>query len=201
MNTRRASLAAVTLLLAPLAPLCQNTVSPLMAKYTVTVSRGRSAPRLIRTELLYRDSSNRGRVDATYYDRAGYIVDTHISILDPIQRRSYIVDPATGTATRSFFEPPSPELPPPGRSFLISPTAELGTQQINGYESKCTVYEESPFFRWQVVCHWVVSDATVLRIEARKDGSIEQTIATELRAVEPDPTLFQVPQGYTIRDR
>lgn len=120
--------------------------------------------------------------------------------------------PAPGTVTASVFGvtgvvgPASPPVRP------VRPVREdLGTKTINGVEAKGTrmttvipagrAGNDQPI----TVTHetWMSTELRIMVLEINSDPrtGVRTTELTEIERGEPDPALFQPPEGYTIKDR
>jgi hypothetical protein len=179
--------------------------------------------------LSYRDTSGRIRYESTNItdpDKHAQEDLTVIEIYDPVARFSYTIMPARGTAWRSNLNAPAAtigEQPPhvstrdpaftksgqePGsktvvenlgsrrmQGILVTGTKTTATIPIGaqGNDHELTVVKES----------WFSTDLGFALLRKTIDP---RTYDSEMRVMsleqsEPDPTLFQVPAGYTIVDQ
>jgi hypothetical protein len=118
--------------------------------------------------------------------------------------------PQPGTVTASVFGAVGTVTPPHGKP--ARPVREdLGTKTINGVEAKGTrmttvipagqAGNDQPI----TVIHetWMSTELriAVLQIDSDPRTGTRTTELTEIERGEPDPVLFQPPEGYTIKDR
>jgi hypothetical protein len=160
--------------------------------------------------LVYRDSLGRVRFDN--YAPAQQ-APSFIQLFDPVEAVQYFIQPQYAVASRSKWNGP-----PPSRSVgsasppAPKPTVEnLGSQQLEGLMATGTRIttttpagaEGNDRALTTVRETWYSSDVGITLLEKTSDpqnGDSERRV-TELEQTEPDPTLFQVPANYTIKDQ
>ena len=116
--------------------------------------------------------------------------------------------PAPGTVTGSVFGMVGPA--PPVRP--VRPVREdLGMKTINGVEARGTrmttvipagrAGNDQPFTVTRET--WMSTELRIMVLEIDSDPrtGVRTTELTEIERGEPDPALFQPPEGYTIKDR
>ena len=170
---------------------------------------------------VYRDSQGRVRVERT---RTGPAVssgqpETVIAIFDPVAGYSYVLNPATMTAIKMPVQqhngPPNGPGPHPRGHFggdgAQVQTDSLGTQTVNGVSATGTrrtetipagaIGNQQPI---QIVREtWISMDLKVPVMIKSSDPRFGDMVmqVTNITQAEPDGSLFQVPSGYTIKDR
>lgn len=173
---------------------------------------------------VYRDSQGRVRIEHTPNATAtasGKTPQTTIAIFDPVAGFSYVLNPATMTAIK-MAEPPH-HGPPSGTGHGGPPhdghkggnatrqTEDLGTQVINGVSATGKRTTETipagAIGNQQAIqiVHetWISTDLKVpveIKSSDPRFGNTSMQLTNIVRA-EPDPSLFQVPPGYTIKER
>jgi hypothetical protein len=170
---------------------------------------------------VYRDSQGRVRMEHT---RSGPAAssgqpETMIAIFDPVAGFSYILNPAKMTAIKmpvpQHNGPPNGAGPHPGGHFggagAQIQTDNLGTQTVNGVSATGTrrtetipagaIGNQQPI---QIVREtWISTELKVPVMIKSSDPRFGDMVMqlTGIAQAEPDATLFQVPSGYTIKDR
>lgn len=180
---------------------------PLTARITVSLAQAGGEPKVLSNGFLYYDSQGRIRQELTNFDANREAGGTIVTITDPVAGRFYRLYPDERTAEVGYFRAPLPSDPLPGEpgspfpegSFVVRPSAELGTQLIEGRSCNGTAYGESPVFNWAVVWRDQETGLDLLRVEARKDGRLLKTLVSEIQLGEPNPNLFSLPSDYTVR--
>lgn len=185
------------------------------AARTVTLSPdGAHVDRAV-TQLIYRDDQGRTRRELDG--------GKNISILDPTASVAYDLNPETKTATKRALQPVAiaPQTKVPSQSLFEIATAQaksrpnmavedLGTQVVNGVSAQGvrmtttiaagTVGNDRDLKT--VVDRWVSTDLHVLVKSVTTDSRTGATTyeLTNVVLGSPDPSLFQVPAGYTIQE-
>jgi hypothetical protein len=123
---------------------------------------------------------------------------------DPVQPRPPSPPAATSTAA---VQPARIPLP----AHRKGKTEDLGTKTINGIEAHGTrtteTYPAGAFGNDQpiTVTHemWMSRELklAVLQIDDDPRTGVRTTELTDIERGEPDPALFQVPEGYTVKDK
>jgi hypothetical protein len=179
--------------------------------------------------LSYRDSLGRVRYESTTIkdtdqDASGQL--TLIEIYDPVAGFSYFILPFRNAAWRSKINVPAPTIDDLPRHFstndaAITSTAtdprekfvveDLGSRQMLGVPATGTkstrtipVGVEGNDRELTVISEtWVSRDLgfTLLRETSDPRSKDTEMRVTSLQQSEPDPSLFQVPAGYTILDQ
>ncbi len=168
---------------------------------------------------VYRDGQGRVRIEHTL-SKAGQTSETVVTIFDPVAGYSYMLNPATTTAVKT----PLPKLksaqdhsgpPPHPRGPRIDgaqvQTENLGTQTVGGVAATGTRTTETipagaigNQQALQIVREtWVSTDLKVPVLIKSSDprfGSMTMQL-TNIAQAEPDPSLFQIPSGYTVKAR
>jgi hypothetical protein len=179
--------------------------------------------------LVARDSLGRLRYESTTIkdadqDASGKL--TLIEIYDPVAGSSYFILPFRNAVWRHKLDAPVPtvdQLPPHASTYdaAISSTAadprekfvveDLGSRQmlgvlatgtrgirtipvgLEGNDSELTVTNES----------WISTELgfTLLRETSDPRSNNSEMRVTSLQRSEPDPSVFQVPAGYTVVDQ
>jgi hypothetical protein len=170
---------------------------------------------------VYRDSQGRVRTERTRTGPAGSSgqTETIIAIFDPAAGFSYILNPAKMTAIKmpvpQHNEPLKGPGPHPGGHFggagAQVQTDSLGTQTVNGVSATGTrrtetipagaIGNQQPI---QIVREtWISTDLKVPVMIKSSDPRFGDMVMqlTNIAQAEPDATLFQIPTGYTIKDR
>lgn len=162
---------------------------------------------------VYRDTHGRTRVERTITPRAssGKQPFTMVTIFDPVAGYRYILNSSTMTAFQISI-PSTSGTPPartgPPRNAQVS-TVNLGTQTMNGVPASGTqvtktipagsIGNAQPITI--VRTRWISTQLKV-PVEVKSSDPRFGTIAMELTGIqqaEPDPSLFTVPPGYTIK--
>jgi hypothetical protein len=180
--------------------------------------------RIVRTTTgtLARDAQGRTRRDITLPAIGPWATSTHvpphaIDIIDPVAGTQYILDPSRKVAHqlkqrprkdrgngREGAEKPGPDVANNGVT-----TTSLGTQVINGVKANGTRYtrvipagqigNEKPI--QMVMESWYSPDLQVVVMTKRTDPVRGDSVfqLTDIQRQPPDPSLFQVPSDYAIR--
>ena len=170
---------------------------------------------------VYRDSQGRVRVERTRSEPAASSgqPETVIAIFDPVAGYSYVLHPAKMTAIKmpvpQHNGPPNGPGPHPRGHFggdgAQVQTDNLGTQTVNGVSATGTrrtetipagaIGNQQPI---QTVREtWISADLKVPVMIKSSDPRFGDMVMqlTNITQAEPDASLFQVPSGYTIKDR
>ena len=172
---------------------------------------GTSEPR---RKMVFRDSQGRARTEWTlrvvsYPERKPHDTPV-IEIIDPVAGFAYVLDAKRRVAHRMKLPAfrtvrPRPLTPPP--SGPGSPFESLGQQVIDGemaegqrFTAQAGVQNDGqPLFRTTET--WRVVDLGVtLLIKTHDPIGDHATRLTNLKRGEPDPKLFEAPEGYTVLD-
>ena len=171
---------------------------------------------------VYRDSQGRVRVEHPLnrmWALTGQAPQTVITIFDPVAGYSYLLNPVAMTAVKTPLPPPKSAQgitganPPShkGHAQLAGvqvQTENLGTQTVSGVSATGTrttetipagaIGNQQPL---QIVREtWVSADLKVPVLIKSSDprfGNMTMQLTNIVQA-EPDPTLFQIPSGYTV---
>ena len=170
---------------------------------------------------VYRDSQGRVRVERT---RSGPAAsngqpETVAAIFDPVAGYSYILNPAKMTAIKmpvpQHNGPQTGAGPHPGGRFggagAQVQTDSLGTQTVNGVSATGTrrtetipagaIGNQQPI---QIVREtWISTDLKVPVMIKSSDPRFGDMVMqlTNIAQAEPDTSLFQIPAGYTIKEK
>jgi hypothetical protein len=192
---------------------------------TQTLADGTRIERTVRAKF-YRDSEGRMRREQTILGLGALGESTAVTIVDPVARVTYALNPATHEGRRSamprdtWFGPPPPPPPPPppgggmrrgGSPAGVPNTPEpLGTRQIEGIAATGTrrteiipagrIGNDRPIEitdeRWESL------ELKVLLLSRHHDprtGDVEYRL-TNVNRSDPPRELFTPPEDYTIRD-
>jgi hypothetical protein len=167
---------------------------------------------------VYRDSQGRTRTESTVTPPAssGKQPFTEVTIVDPVAGYSYLLNSATMTAIQMPLRAPSgsttsgtpPARPSPPNGIQIS-TVSLGAQTINSVTATGTQVTETvpagAIGNTQAITvvrtTWISTDLKV-PVEVKSSDPRIGTTDMELTSIEqaePDPSLFTVPSGYTVK--
>jgi hypothetical protein len=182
-------------------------------------------------ETVYRDSQGRVRTERTVTPpngAAGQAAMTFIQIHDPVAGVEYFLNPAKQTvmkhtlpaanstgrgAGHTMSADSEGSEGPRGRGVNSHQVAreELGAQSINGLPSTgsriTTTVPAGAIGNAQVIQSvrevWISSDLKVpVQIKSSDPRFGNSTMQlTNINRAEPDPSLFQVPAGYTVSER
>ncbi len=167
------------------------------------------------TAQFYRDAEGRTRIERTFSgfgSLSGGTPKTTIEIFDPVAGFAYFLNPSTMTATKSA-------LPTPGTAKTARTphqnaddvTTSLGTETIQGLPCTGTqIVRTIPAGQVgndQAITittqRWYSTDLQLTIQSKRTDprmGEVDFQFQNISRTA-PDPTLFQVPAGYTVATR
>jgi TonB family protein len=135
-----------------------------------------------------------------------------ISILDPAQRTRWAIYPSQHSVKVFHTGPPSTTLPhaPPPPGVTVS-TTNLGTRTLEGFQVQGTretrTFAEGLFGNekaFEVIDEYWFSPELQVNIVARHEDPRTgvQTIGlTEISRAEPDPKLFEIPEGFRREDQ
>jgi hypothetical protein len=162
---------------------------------------------------VYRDTHGRTRVERTITPQAssGKQPFTMVTIVDPVAGYRYVLNSSTMTAFQTAL-PTTSDTPPartgPPQNAQVS-SVSLGTQTINGVPASGTqvtrtipagaIGNSQPITI--VRTRWI-STALKVPVEVKSSDPRFGTIDMELTGIqqaEPDPSLFSVPPGYTVK--
>jgi hypothetical protein len=164
-----------------------------------------------RTEKIYRDSDGRMRSEATMTTPSG-ATHTMITIFDPVAGFVAHLNPADSTAVKQPLPPAPPKGErngPPSDGPQVTKT-DLGSQSISGVTATGTSITHTvpagargnsqPLVDTREV--WV---STALQIPVKVSSSDPMhgnstMIMSNIVQGAQDPTLFQIPSGYTLKD-
>jgi hypothetical protein len=173
---------------------------------------------------MFRDSLGRTRSETELESAvAGGASKQYVTIVDPKQQTSTVLDVAAKTAT-IYHLPAAPAVS--GRSLKMVAAAQnsavsgsrhpgtagaesLGTMTIEGFlvtgsrrahANEATVAKGGP--QGAEIETWFSPELKVeLQTTTRLSPTVSQTTRlTKIASGEPDPLLFQVPAGYTVQD-
>ena len=165
----------------------------------------------------YRDGQGRTRVERTITPpvSSGKQPYTEVVIVDPVAHYRYVLNSASMTAKQTPLPTPSGSSSsgsPPNRtgqrSGIQVSTVDLGTQTINSVPATGTQVTETipagAVGNAQVIIisrtTWVSTDLKVpveIKASDPRFGTTDMEL-TGIQEVEPDPSLFTVPSGYTV---
>jgi len=178
------------------------------------------------SNILYRDSAGRARIER--YLSSALKADAELpviyEILDHVAGYLYYLDPAHRTAYRVVLPPDSIRIlsaPPPQyypQTPTVSKTADtrtlsepLGTKMIEGVVAQgvrtTTTYPAGAMGNDRPVAisyeNWRSQELNLTIYSKTTDPSSGETVRAliNIRQAEPDPRLFQVPEGYKIADK
>lgn len=169
---------------------------------------------------MFRDSAGRTRSETELQSSATGVARRFVTIVDPVQGTSIVLDVAAKSAT-VFHLPAAPaasankvnlvvptqigrakieQLTPPGveelggmmmEGFAVTGTRRAGSSEV-AKVSAANVVTES----------WFSKELKVdLLVSRQGPQSVSRTTKlTNITPGEPDPTVFQVPADYTVRD-
>ena len=167
---------------------------------------------------VYRDSQGRTRAERTITAPAssGKQPYTQVTIVDPVAGYRYVLNSSNMTAVQTPLPAPSgsttggapPARPSPPNGIQIA-TVSLGTETINSVTATGTEVTETipagAIGNTQAITivrtTWV---STVLKVPVEikssdpRSGTTDMEL-TSIQQSEPDPSLFTVPSGYTIK--
>jgi hypothetical protein len=166
---------------------------------------------------LYRDSSGRTRVEVFVPIDWNAVQKTPemVMIMDPIAKVMYSLRPSTRSAYSNSLRE-TPPLPNPQDSPPLLPrpkkmaSEDLGTQMMEGVLVKGvrttwtlptdSVGNDRPIIEVDEV--WTSTDLGLAILSKHSDPRTGETVTrvTSLDRSEPDPTLFQVPPDYTLKE-
>jgi hypothetical protein len=156
------------------------------------------------TSQVSRDSEGRVRMETVPANGEGRAM---VTIQDPVAGVTYLLDPAHKTANKM----PMPIAKGASTTTVSAPTDEsLGTQSINGVTAKGTrTTIDIPAGQIgndraiQVVNErWYSDDLQMVVKSSNSDPRFGTTTyeLTNINRAEPDPTLFQIPSDYTVKE-
>jgi hypothetical protein len=170
---------------------------------------------------VYRDSQGRLRIEQTVTLSSGSTAKMFITLVDPVAGFSYRLDPSTMTAVQNPLRQTPNASVPGGGQGRAAPGAttrkpqlqrtDLGTQVVNGLVVTGTRTTETipagaigNQQEIQIIRDvWVSADLRIqvlLQSNDPRGGTIETQLVNIIQGNQ-DPTLFQVPAGYTITTR
>jgi len=203
------------------------TNAPFTATFSTQTSQALSDGNQIQrttTGTFARDSQGRTRRDYTLssigpWTASGDSAPHVVIINDPVAKVQYILDPDKKTA-RKVPSPPAnwrgtngaPSPPPNGspRTPKDETTVDLGTQMIAGVSAQGTrntrLIPAGEIGNTQPLSitseRWLSPDLQTVVLTKRSDPRTGSALfqLTNILRQEPDPTLFQVPSDYTVKD-
>lgn len=171
----------------------------------------------------FRDSEGRTRTETEFqmpYQEAPF---QHIAIEDASQRVFLTLDSRTKTAmvhhfgsataqTQQAANPPATATRPVARLRILDQprTEDLGTMEIEGFTVKGTrhtrtipagqIGNDQPITSVQEV--WVAPALKITLLTKNDDPQSGERITklVNIRTTEPDPSLFQIPPDYAVKD-
>jgi len=177
----------------------------------------------------FRDSEGRTRSDTEFPMTASQETPIQlISINDPVQGVFISLDSRTKTATIHHFNQPATQTSAartlPGNAVARTQTSvlsrvesrerlrpeDLGTMEMEGFTVKGTKYtrtipagkigNERPIT--SVEEHWASPVLKIVLLNKHDDPQSGQRIMklVNIQTTEPDPSLFQIPPDYTVKD-
>ena len=172
---------------------------------------------------VFRDSQGRVRTETEQPNPAtGAGQQTRITIQDPAQHLVIRLDPRTRTATLSRTGPPAankdetaPTLAgspahPTATKMTVLKTESLGTKVIDGISATGTrttrAYEGEVMENGQPVVmvteSWLARDLQIVILSETDDNDSgrDSMKLTNIVRAEPNPQLFAIPPGYTVKD-
>jgi hypothetical protein len=178
-------------------------------------------------QLIARDSQGRVRIDRALgkfkvvsgSDEGAQIEQHSIQICDPTTRTTIEINDVAKTAV--IYRSPQGRLPPnlEGRSLcaalhrrLFGTTEDLGNQLINGIDAQgVRTTREFPATingtattTTSVQEQWCSDDLGAVLLEVSYNNQSKYRMETALTKIvrqEPDPSLFEIPAGYTVTER
>ena len=163
---------------------------------------------------MYRDSQGRTRTDRQRVIN-GKARSEPSMIVDPVQQliitlehysKTAIIQHPVNSVAATKVKSPSESLPTavpaPAQTGKIN-SEPLGTMTLEGFTLKGTRYIRSkqPLDQTE---SWVSDDlggmVLLMKTEGPQPGSVITVKLTNIRRGEPDPQVFQVPPGYSIKD-
>jgi hypothetical protein len=166
-----------------------------------------------RTEKLYRDTDGRTRSESTMTTPSG-TTKTMITIFDPVAGFVAHFNPADSTAMKQTLPtppagaPPAPHAPPADAPQVVK--TDLGSSTIAGLAATGTsttrtipagaMGNTNPLIETREV--WI---STALKIPVKMTSNdpergTSSMILSNVSTSAPDPALFQIPSGYTVKD-
>ncbi len=157
----------------------------------------------------YRDKQGRMRIEVPQPNPTNDRERVLIEIFDPVAGAAYILDPSNLTGRKSAFLLPKTQ----GRSTRKRQAGQLeeedlGTRKVNGVEAtgrrtKETIPAGAIGNRQPIVSVTETWTSTALKVPVlskRSDPRFgDSTVQlTQIALGEPDPSLFQVPEGYRL---
>ncbi len=166
---------------------------------------------------VYRDSQGRTRTERTITPPAlsGKQPFTEVTIVDPVAGYRYVLNSSNMTAIQMPLRPassttagPPPTRPGPPDGAQVT-TVSLGTATVNGVTATGTQITETipagTIGNAQAIVivrtTWISADLKVpveIKTSDPRSGTTDMEL-TNIVQSEPDPALFTVPSGYTIR--
>jgi len=168
---------------------------------------------------VYRDTQGRVRIEHTMHrswSAAGQTPRTAITIFDPVAGYSYMLDPTAMTAVKMPLPPAdaantrghSPHGRRAGADEAQTQKEDLGPQAVSGLSATGTritqtipagaIGNQQPL---EIVREtWISTDLKVpvlIKTSDPRFGNTTMQLTNIVRA-EPDPSLFQIPSGYTV---
>jgi hypothetical protein len=166
-----------------------------------------------RTEKIYRDTDGRTRTESTMTTPSG-TTKTMITIFDPVAGFMAHLNPADSTAMKQTLPappagaPPAPHAPPADAPQVVK--TDLGSATIAGLAATGTsttrtipagaMGNTNPLVETREV--WI---STALKIPVKMTSTdpergTSSMLLSNVSTSAPDPALFQIPSGYTVKD-
>ena len=179
---------------------------------TKVLPDGRQAP-VVTHGKMFRDGEGRTRSETELFSTATAAPRRYVTIVDPVQQVSMLLDPQAKTATVSPLPGASVEqpvkmsargsaVPMPAQALAMLDAEDLGTSTVEGFRvtgSRAMRLQEGT--ENMVVESWF-SPELKIELQARTAGPrLGETITTlqNIVAAEPDRALFEVPADYTVK--
>jgi hypothetical protein len=170
---------------------------------------------------MFRDSAGRTRSETELQSSVAGVARRLVTIIDPVQGTSMVLDVATKSAT-VFHLPAASAInankirlaatTQAGRANVrqLSPsgTEDLGGMMVEGFAVTGTrragAWEDAKVSTQKVVTEsWFSKELKIDLLVTRQglpQSMSRTTRLTNITPGEPDPTVFQVPADYTVRD-
>jgi hypothetical protein len=165
---------------------------------------------------VYRDKDGRVRIEHTSTPPNSQTAETRITIFDPVAAVSYMLNPATSTATKMQLRAPNPNAPardpsrhgPATGDTANVVTTDLGSSTVNGVlatgtRTVRTIPAGTMGNQQAIVITREVWVASVLKVPVQIKTSDPRFGTTDMEVMnisqnDPDPSLFAVPSSFTV---
>lgn len=147
---------------------------------------------------VFRDNDGRLRKELRLPDAPGEGI-TLAFLADPLNESIYILDPQSRTFVRERFpttlsDTDHPSLVPANKDFSVVDDEHLGVQELEGL----LCHGHRGRLNDAVVEFWYSDELIEIVLEKRTGRDEDTTLRLfEIRRVEPDGELFNIPPGYT----